>query len=147
MNLDRLGIALGSGELRVVTGANPAANTEISETLAAGTYWQLVAIKLTLAQGITQTPQPILLLDDGTTVFWEGFGSSAAQAVSTTCVYTFAAGHTLTGQVGSGANVHSTAPLPEDILLGPGYRIRTSTLGIGANTDYGAPNLYVVEYA
>jgi len=147
VDLSRLGIALGSGELRVVTGTNPAANGEVNETLGTGVYWELVAVKLTLVQGLTQTPQPILTLDDGATVFWETLGSSAAQAASTTCVYTFAAGQDLTGQVGSGANVHSNAPLPPGILLGPGYRIRTSTLGIGANSDYAAPVLYVVEYA
>jgi len=145
MNLT--GVTLGSGELRVVSGTNPAANTEITEAIAVATYWQLVAVKLTMVQGITQTPQPILLIDDGATVFFEGFGSSAAQAASTTCVYTFAPGLSLTGQIGSGANVHSNAPLPSDLLIGPSYRVRTSTLGIGANSDYGAPVLYVIEYA
>ncbi len=147
MTLPQLGIAFGSGELRVVTGADPAAGTEISETIAAGTYWQLLAVKLTLVQGATQTPQPILVLDDGATVLFEGFGSSAAQAASTTCIYTFAPGLSLSGQVGSGANIHSNAPLPADLLIGPGFRVRTLTLGIGANTNYGAPVLYVAEYA
>lgn len=147
MSVPALGIAFGSGELRVVTGTNPAANTEVTETVAAGTFWHLLAVKLTMVQGITQTPQPILLIDDGTTVVYEGFGSSAAQAASTTCVYTFAPGLTLTGQVGATTNVHSNAPLPAGLLIGPSFRVRTSTLGIGANSDYGAPILYVAEYA
>jgi hypothetical protein len=31
------------------------------------------------------------------------------------------------------------------MLLSPGWRIRTVTLGIGANSDYGVPNLFVIE--
>ncbi len=132
--------------LRRFAGTDRAANTEISETVPAGVVWELLAIEFTLVQGATQTPQPILVIDDGTTNLFETFGSSAAQAVSTTCVYTFGTDLQLTGQVGSGANVHSMAPIPDDLLLPAGYRIRTNTLGIGANSDYGAPSIYVVEY-
>lgn len=126
-----------------VAGTNPAANTEIAETVTTGEFWELQAVTVALVQGATQTPQPILIIDDGTNVLYESFGSSAAQGASTTCQYTWAPGHTLSGQVGTGANVHSVAPLPAGLLLGPGYRIRTSTLGIGANSDYGAPRLLV----
>ncbi|MBI3936408.1 MAG: hypothetical protein HY323_05480 [Betaproteobacteria bacterium] len=129
-----------------VTGTDPAANTEFSETVPAAKAWKLVAVSVALVQGATQTPQPILVIDDGADVFFESFGSSAAQAVSTTCQYTWAPGHTLSGQVGATTNVHSTGPLPEGLVLPPGFRIRSSTIGIGANSNYGAPSLYVVEY-
>jgi hypothetical protein len=127
-------------------GTDRAAGVEVSETVPTGKTWQLLAVSVALVQGITQTPQPILVLDDGTDVIGEFFGSSAAQAVSTTCRYTWAPGLTLSGQVGSAAAVHSNAPIPYGLILPPGYRIRTSTLGIGANSDYGVPSLYVVEY-
>jgi hypothetical protein len=135
------------GALVQLNGTNVAANTELSETVPAGKFWKLIAVSVALVQGITQTPQPILQLDDGTDVIFESFGSSAAQAASTTCRYTWAPGHTLTAQIGATTNVHSTAPLPADLVLGPGYRIKTVTLGIGANSDYGAPSLFVVEYS
>lgn len=130
-----------------VAGANPAANAEIVETVPAGKSWRLFSVSVALAQGITQTPQPILVIDDGTNVVFESFGSSAAQGASTTCQYTWAAGLALSGQVGVTTGVHSVAPLPEDLVLPAGYRIRTSTLGIGANSDYGVPSLFIVEYA
>lgn len=132
--------------LQRVAGTDPAANTEISETVPAGKFYKLVSVSVALVQGATQTPQPILVIDDGTNVVYESFGSSAAQAVSTTCRYTWAVGLPLTGQVGATTNVHSTAPLPEDLLLPAGYRIRTSTIGIGANSDYGVPSLLIVEF-
>ena len=130
---------------KVIVGTDPAANTEITETVPAGKLWQVYAVSVACVQGVTQTPQPILIIDDGTNVVYESFGSTAAQAVSTPCRYTWAGGLVISGQVGATTNVHSVAPLPNDLLLPQGYRIRTSTLGIGANTNYGAPTIFVVE--
>lgn len=132
--------------LKVVTGADPAANAEIAVTVPAGKAWKLLAVSVALVQGATQTPQPILVIDDGTTTFFEGFGSSGAQAASTTCRYTWAPDLPLSAQVGSGSGVHATAPLPSGLVLPAGARVQTSTLGKGANTDYGVPALFVVEY-
>lgn len=134
-----------NGLPQVVTGTDQAANTEILETVPAGQVWKLYAVTVQLVQGLTQTPQPILRIDDGTTVLFESFGSSAAQAASTTCRYTWAPNLQLSGQVGATTNVHSTAPLPVDLVLQPGYRIQTVTVGIGANSDYGAPAIFVVK--
>ena len=141
------GAGLSGGFQRLFTGTNVAANTEFSETVPAGVTWELLSVTVSCVQGATQTPQPILVIDDGTTVLFESFGSTTVQAVSTTCRYTWAPGHTLTGLVGATTNVHSTGPLPYKLILPAGYRIRSSTIGIGANTDYAAPSIYVVQYA
>jgi hypothetical protein len=128
------------------TGTDVAANTEFSETVPTGKAWQLISVSVALVQGATQTPQPILIIDNGSTVIFENFGSSAAQAVSTTCQYTWSAGLTLSGQVGATTNVHSTSGLPANLVLNAGYRIRSSTIGIGANSNYGSPAIFVMEY-
>ncbi len=141
------GIPSGLAEKLQVNGTNPAANAEISEAVPAGKFWHVLSFSVSLAQGITQTPQPFLQIDDGTDIILEIPGSTAAQAVSTTCRYTWAPGLTLTGQIGTTTGVRSCAPLPEDLILGPGYRIRTATIGLGANTDYAAGSLFVIEYA
>lgn len=133
------------GVYKRVAGTDPGANTEVSDAVPAGKFWVLLAVYVQLVQGITQTPQPILQIDDGTNVLFESFGSSAAQAVSTTCSYTWAPDLPLTGQVGATTNVHSTGPIPEEFLLGPGFRIKTVTVGIGANSNYGVPSYYVCE--
>jgi hypothetical protein len=129
-----------------INGTNPAANVEFSETVPAGYAYKLIAVSVALVQGATQTPQPILVIDDGTDVIFESFGCTTAQAVNTTCQYTWAPGMTLTGLVGATTNVHACAPLPEGFVLPPGYRIRSNTIGKGAATDYGAPSLYVIRY-
>jgi hypothetical protein len=138
-----LGICHG---LIQANGTDPAANTEIRETVAAGETWLLLSLSVLLVQGATQTPQPILVIDDGTDVVWEGFGCTTAQAVSTTCRYTWGVGLPLTDKVGATTNVHATAPLPSGLILPSGYRIRTSTIGLGANSDFGAPSLLYVKY-
>jgi hypothetical protein len=125
-------------------GTNPAANAEFSVTVPTGQYWLLMAVTVSLAQGATQTPQPTLIIDDGTTTIFQGFGASSAQSSAVTTQYNWAPGNTLTA--GAAATV-VTAPLPSGLVLGPGYRIRSSTLGIGANTDYGAPGLFYVKFA
>lgn len=127
--------------------ANPAANNEIAvTTVTAGKIWWLKSFSVSLVQGATQTPQPILIVDDGTNVVFESFGSSAAQGVSTTCRYTWAPNLPLTAQIGTTTNVHSTAPLPMYLLMKDGWRISTLTLGLGANSDYGVATICVVEY-
>lgn len=128
-----------------VAGAQPGAGLEVVMTVPASKYWILLSIYVQLVQGATQTPQPILFLDDGANVILESIGSTVAQAVSTTCAYNWAPGMILTGQTGTGANVHTNAPIPDGFLLPPGYRIRTTTVGIGANSQYGIPRVYVAE--
>lgn len=140
------GIPSGLAEKFQVNGTNPAANAEITETVPVGKWWHLLSFSVSLAQGITQTPLPCLTVDDGTDIILQIPGSTAAQAVSTTCQYTWAVGLTLTGQIGATNAVRSMAPLPSELILGPGFRIRTVTNGIGAGTDYAAGSLYVIEY-
>ena len=112
---------------------------------ASGRAWPLLTVTAN-----TLTPATTVTVAETTPgktggALYESPGSSAAQAVSTTCRYTWGEDLSLSGQIGSGSGVRSFAPLPE-IVLNPGDRIQTTTVGKGANTDYGAPLLTVVEY-
>lgn len=132
--------------LTTLVGTDPAAGVEVSQTVPAGKTWELIAVSVQLVQGATDTPQPILVIDDGANVVYEMFGSTTAQAVSTTCRYNWASGVALSGLIGATTNVHSVAPLPEELLLPAGFRVRTSTVGLTATGNYGAPTLYFVQY-
>lgn len=220
--------------LAVFAGSDVAANTEISEVVPAGQFWNLVSFTVALVQGITQTPQPILMIDEGlntdgnlgtvtvtiaspgvftrvahgliegeqiflkTTgalptglavdtpyyiiaagltadafqvsatrggaaintsgsqsgthtlyrilIVFESFGATAAQSASTTCRYNWAQSLVISALVGATINVHATAPLPKGLILGPAYRIRTNTIGIGANSNFAAPIMSTVKY-
>ncbi|MGH2671039.1 MAG: hypothetical protein ACRDH5_18340 [bacterium] len=132
-------------DLKIVTGADPAAGAELTaQVVPADVIWVPLAVIVSLVQGITQTPLPFLILDDGTNNLFEGPGSSAAMVASTTCQFTWALGLPLTGQVGTGTGVRSTGSLAR-LPLKTGFRIRTITNGIGANSNYGVPRFYVAE--
>lgn len=133
--------------IKRVAGTDPGANTEVGDVVPAGKTWELLLASIPLVQGATQTPQPILQLTDAAdAVIAEIFGSSAVQAVSTTCRYTWGPDLPLSAQIGATTNVRSSAPLPSGIYLPAGFKIKTATLGIGANSDYGAPSYLVIEY-
>lgn len=136
---------MATGILKV-TGSDPAANTEFSVTVPDGVFYRLIAVTVSLVQGATQTPQPALVVDDGVDTLFESFGATAAQAVSTTCRYTWGVGLPISGLVGATTAVHAVAGIPDRLVLGPGYRVRSNTTGIGANSDYGAPVLFVVRF-
>ena len=133
--------------IKRIAGTDQAANAEVGDAVPAGKTWELLLVSIPLVQGATQTPQPILqLTDPSDNVIAELFGSSAAQGASTTCRYTWAPDLPLSGQIGVTTGVRSSAPLPSGLYLPAGYKVKTTTLGIGANSDYGVPSYLVIEY-
>jgi hypothetical protein len=105
-------------------------------------YWGLFSVSVSLAQGATQTPWPCLVIDDGANIVFQAFSGTAAMNVSTTTQHTWAPGLAAFGAAATTANM---GPLPSGFALGPGWRVRTLTTGIGANTDYAAPSLFICE--
>lgn len=104
--------------------------------------WYLFSVSVQLVQGITQTPLPVLTIDDGANIVYQSPGCSAALSASTTAQFTWAPGLSLGA---GGAGTVQTASLPYECVLPSGFRIRTVTTGIGANTNYGAPSYLVCE--
>lgn len=114
-------------------------------TTTAGTgpkAWALLAVSVQCVQGATQTPFPSLIIDDGSNVLFQSFCGTAAISAATTVQCTWAPSLPAFGAAATTAN---TGPLPYGLILQPGYRLRTSTTGIGANTNYGAPSYLVCE--
>lgn len=132
----------GSG-LSVVTGTDPAANTEVSETVPANARWQLLSVRVQLVTDATAANREVALqFDDGTTPY---FNSSAAanQAASLTRQYTAASAITR-GADATGTGIQIALPASE-LWLPAGHRIRTSTTNRQATDNYGAPTLLVRE--
>lgn len=109
-----------------------------------GKFWYLLAVSVACVQGATQTPFPSLVVDDGTNTLFQAFCGTAAMSAATTTQCSWAPNLPATGSAASTAN---TGPLPDGLVLPPGYRIRTLTTGIGANTDYGVPSFFICELA
>lgn len=104
--------------------------------------WYLFAVSVSLVQGATQTPWPSLIIDDGTNILFQAFSGTAAMSAATTTQHTWAPNLPAFGAAATTAN---TGPLPSGLVLQSGWRIRTSTTGIGANSNYGAPSYYICE--
>lgn len=131
----------GPGSIRSITGTDPAANTEISETVPPGARWIILAVHFTLITGVDVADRIIhLQLDDGASIFSD-ICSTTAHPASTTKVYNF-------------ANFGSTQIAPIDCLYVPlplvpllaGYRVRTSTELMAGTDDYSAPQMLVEEW-
>lgn len=130
-----------------VDGADPAAGAEVSVVVPAGELWELLAVTVALVQGLTNTPQPVLVVDDGATERFSALGNAVAQSASTTARYTWAVGLMPTGFIGTTPNIRAYAPLLPNLLLAESWRVRTVTLGIAATADYGVPSLLVRKRA
>lgn len=130
------------GSIKRVAGANPAAGNEVSDAVPAGKSWVLFGLSVQLVQGLTQTPNPTIVIDDGTNIVFQSTPLASAINASVTAQISAAPGLALSG---GGAATVATIPLPAGFVLPSGWRIRTVTAGIGANTDYGVPSYFVCE--
>jgi hypothetical protein len=132
----------GPGAVRSITGTDPAANTESSETVPTGARWQLRLWSATLVTDANVANRvAILTVDDGTTVLGR-FAPASLQAASLSYSYTFC-------DIGVGASLFSgavTQAAPMPIQLPAGSRIRTVTASMQATDNWGAPQLLVEEW-
>ena len=118
----------------------------MSVTVPAGKQWKVESIKFALVTNATVADRfPALSIDagSGATEFWR-FRSSVAQAATLAWTYYFLA--TIDNEINRSTVLEMYEPLPSGLLLGPGWRIITTTAAIQAGDNYGAPVLYVTEY-
>lgn len=126
---------------RVITGTDPAAGVEISETVPTGATWDMVTVTFSLTTDATVASRVIsLLMDDGASqVSWNR--AIAAQPASTTRSYW--AGAQLqddsanSGRIGMGSL--------NDRVLSQGWRLLTSGFNLQPGDNYSAPVLWVRE--
>ena len=130
------------GALRSITGTDPAANVEISETVPTGARWSLLSFFARLVTDATVANREVsLVIDDGTTTCCQ-IPSGTNHAASLTRDYHFAT-H---GQRNTIAQVAILqAPLPE-LVLAAGFRIRTVVTNRAAGDNWGAPQIMVEEW-
>jgi hypothetical protein len=132
----------GAGVIRSITGTDPAAGSEINETVPTGARWRFIACRAILVTDVTApTRLPCLSFDDGALVY-AGAATSVSQAASLTFTYHWGdvgANHTtssLAGMVSTAAN----------LVLPAGHRIRTITGSFVAGDNWSAPQLLVEEW-
>lgn len=132
----------GIGFTRVITGTDPAAAAEMSETVPTGALWILKSLRITLVTDANVASRFFtLVFDDGATEFARTSPLGTFTASSTWNI-TLAINMLL----GSSSATSSTAVIPDKILLLAGYRIRSITSGIQAGDNLSAPTYQVEEF-
>lgn len=132
----------GPGVLRVIVGTDPAAGAEISETVSPQARWKFMGMAFTLVTDATvgnRTPR--IALDDGASI-WALIPANAVLAASGTNRY-----HVQSiGVLGVVSTNDVAIPIPPDIYLEGGDRIRTSTVGLFAGDNFSAPVYQIEEW-
>lgn len=132
----------GRGNYRTITGSDPAAGLEISETVPTGVVWRLISMRATLVTAVGGADRQVhLLLDNGVSVY-NTQSSPSTQAAAVTRTYTFTSSGV--AQVAAGSNIQ--APLPLDWRAPEAHRIRTVTENLAVGDNWGAPILLVEEW-
>ncbi len=132
----------GRGVMRSITGTDPAAGAEASETVPTNARWLLLAFTLRLVTDATVANRHVrLVIDDGATTFFSS-DSEAAQAASDNWAYNAGIGMDRR----AGVSDNRMWALPAGLMLPGGARIRTSTSNIAAGDNFSAPQLLVEEW-
>jgi hypothetical protein len=132
----------GPGLLRSVTGTDPAAGAEISETVPTNARWKLRSLRASLVTDATVATRTVaFMVDDPTNIFLVLVGSTT-QAASLTLTYNVAEYGFLPSVVGT--NVFFSSPFLGSLLQA--WRIRTSIANLQAGDNWGAPQMAVEEW-
>lgn len=132
------------GAVKVITGTDPAAGAECSDTVPTGARWRLISYAVTVVfanAGIERTVA--IVVDDGATAYWRGISLALLNPNSTVVI---AAG---AGLGAAGLDSYATAQqtgLPNGLLLLAGHRIKTATTTLNAADNYAAPRILVEEF-
>lgn len=132
----------GPGTIQSITGTDPAAGSEISETVPANTIWLLKSVRFAFVTDATaDTRQVHLVLDDGTNTLLN-LPTTGTQIVSLTRNYN---AHELGGLIVPTGNEIDIG-LPSNVILPAGYQLTTETTLLKAGDNFGAPQLSVVVW-
>lgn len=133
----------GGGAIRAIAGTTPAAGAEISEAVPTGARWELLSFAFTLTTSAGVANRAIVLtLDDGTTVYSRST-SNVNQTASVGWNYQFMQGY---GNPAISLVTALQAPIPSNIRLGAGHRIRTVTGAIQVADQFSAIQYLVREW-
>lgn len=134
--------AEGPGVIRSITGTDPAANTEISETVPTDARWRPLSVSVEFVTDANVADRDVrLVLDDGTTVYAD-VPQGVNQAASQTRRHTWA----LVGARGAGATSLNIINVLPAVQMTGGHRITTVTNNRQVGDNFGAPQLLVEEW-
>lgn len=140
------------GRLATITGTNPAANTEVTETVPTGERWKIRAFSVVLVTDANAANRTVnLFIDNGAVTGRKRIYTDAtAQTATTTRTHAWLRGNeaydVASDSVSDTQTVLVKLCLDDDIILEAGDRIRTTTASIQAGDDYAAPIFEVEQW-
>ncbi len=133
----------GGGNLTDITGTNPAAGSEISETVTSGEVWRLISMTFTLVTSATVANRRVhFQVNGGEGRLLDAF-SDIDQPASTTRQYTVAAFGNLPDRE-DGDDI--LIPIPPDFLVSNTDTLETSTTNLQSGDNFSAPILYYESF-
>lgn len=130
------------GVLRSVTGTDPAAGAEVSESVPTNARWRLRSLRVPLVtSAVVANRRPHLVVDDGATILFD-FAAGDTQAASLTRNYN--SGPDGFARVAQDNEIY--IPSHYQLMLFQGWRVRTVTTALDAGDNYGPPQLNVEEW-
>lgn len=132
----------GAGLLRTITGTNPAAGAEISETVPTNTRWKLRSVIFALSTDATVASRQVKMrIDDGASRLYEVVADQD-QVASENRTYYVIPGMGYTPR----AYADFFVGYPADVVLLQGFRLVTATANLKAADDFGSPTMYIEEW-
>ena len=129
------------GRLLSITGTDPAAGAEISETVPDRRRWRLYGLSYSLVADSNPANRYVsLTIDDGTNNL---FSYLMTNTQAENLAYTYHHFAQNVAEFRTGSRIY--APLPT-LLLASGFRIRTTTTDLQVGDNFSAPQLLVEEW-
>lgn len=136
------GAQSGKGKIRAITGTNPAAGAEISETVPTNALWKLKAMIFSLTTDANVTDRSVaLLIGDGTNTIHD-FVAQTVQTASTTIRYQV----THFGYQPTAIFSEIYIPTVDELFLPAGFTIDTFLVSGQAGDNFTAPQMLVEEW-
>jgi len=133
----------GPAKIRAVSGTDPAAGVEITETVPTGARWQLLSLLADLTTGVAPgLRRPDLIIDDGSIAMYRS-PQPLTQDASLTKEYCWAQGMALAAAIGINVGVAGLANLPQ---LSAGFRFRTFTDNLAVADNWTNPVMHLLEW-
>lgn len=130
------------GAIRSLTGTDPAAGAEISETVPTGARWRFISLRVSFTTDATVANRtPALAFDDGTNVF-----AQAAPNVNQAAGATFVHHYLAVGVNHAQTSLSAQTSTPPNLILPAGFRLRTITGALQVGDNFAAPQYLVEEW-
>ncbi|MCI0561108.1 MAG: hypothetical protein MN733_21695 [Nitrososphaera sp.] len=131
------------GQIIALTGTNPAANAEISETVPTGNWWKLKSFRAVLVADANAATRRVELRITVGGIVVASIPTIHSHTAGTIVIYMFA--DNAVAQT-DGIGLISSQPIPQDIILPPASVVETVTTNKQAGDDWAAPTLLVERY-